>query len=418
MNTPTPLTDDWPFLLTLLPTDLEASAREYGALRRQREVRCAADLLRLALVYGFCGLSLHATAVWARVVQVADLSDPALLKRLCGCADWLGHLLGEKLRQRAADLPLRQPRRIRLVDATAISRPGSCSTDFRVHLGFDLRRLQVGSVELTPTAGGETFQRLVIEAGELLIADSAYSRRPGMAAVVAAGGELLVRHHWYDVPLERPDGTPFPLWEALRGLAPAEVGEWGVQTAPRADGLPALPGRLIAVQKSPQAIEEARRKLRQQTQKHGRTPSVESLTACEYVLLFTTVPAAALAAVAALELYRFRWQVELAFKRLKSLLQLDEMTAQKEALCRTFLLAKLLGAVLIDELSHRAVDFSPWGYGSPAAAVPLASVGHDGRHAAARDRGRADLGPMAGAHRGTRAPFPGYAPQTTLPPSG
>ena len=374
MNPPTAIEEDWPFLLTLLPPDLETTAREMGAFERKRQVRCAADLLRLALVYGFGGLSLHATAVWARLTHVANLSDPALLKRLCRAADWLGRLLLDKLAQRAAWSPPREGLRIRLMDATAVSRQGSTRTDFRVHLGFDLLSLTLDSVEVTTDAGGETFKRFAVQPGELLIGDGAYARRPGMAAVVEAGGEVLVRHHWYDVPLEHPDGTAFDLWRALRGLGPTQVGEWEVQTAPRKEGTPAIRGRLIAIRKSPQAIEEARRKLRRQAQKHGRTPSAETLEAADYVMLFITLPAARLAAALVLELYRFRWQVELAFKRMKSLIHLDEMAAQKEELCRTFLLAKLLGAVLIDELSHRAVDFSPWGYGSPPTAVGVAGV--------------------------------------------
>src|SRR5438128_4049240 len=102
MNTPMEIEEDWPFLLSLLPADLEESARELGAFTRKREVRCAADLLRLALLYGFGGLSLHATAIWARVSDVAKLSDPALLKRLCHAADWLGRLLFDKLAPQAA----------------------------------------------------------------------------------------------------------------------------------------------------------------------------------------------------------------------------------------------------------------------------------------------------------------------------
>jgi hypothetical protein len=69
--------------------DLEASAREYGALRRVRAVRSGAQLMRLVLVYVLSGLSLSGTAAWAEASGEVSLSDVALLKRLRGCGPWL-----------------------------------------------------------------------------------------------------------------------------------------------------------------------------------------------------------------------------------------------------------------------------------------------------------------------------------------
>ena len=102
METTHAIEGDWPFLLTLLPEDLDASAKEMGALLRKRAVTSAEALLRLAFAYGYCGFSLRQTATWARAERVADLSDVALLNRLRHAARWLGHLLAKKLAQRAA----------------------------------------------------------------------------------------------------------------------------------------------------------------------------------------------------------------------------------------------------------------------------------------------------------------------------
>src|SRR5260370_22382016 len=88
MDTQPSIEEEWPFLLTLLPDDLETSARELGALTRKREVRSAADLLRLALVYGFCGWSLRSTALWAGEAGVAQLGASALFQRLGHAGPW------------------------------------------------------------------------------------------------------------------------------------------------------------------------------------------------------------------------------------------------------------------------------------------------------------------------------------------
>jgi hypothetical protein len=163
-----------------------------------------------------------------------------------------------------------------------------------------------------------------------------------------------------------------------------------VQTAPASDGTAAVPGRLVAVRKSTPAAEAARRRVQAAARKKGRTPDARSLEAADYLFVFTTVAPAVLPAPAVLEVYRFRWQVELAFKRLKSLLALDEMAAQDDALCRLFLCIKLLGALLVEALSHQWVDFSPWGYGWPATAVGLAGVPSGGGDGATGGRSGAD----------------------------
>jgi hypothetical protein len=67
--------------------DLEATARERGALRRRREVRSAEALLRLAFAYVLGRLSLRVVAAWAEEQGLAALSDVALLKRLKASAD-------------------------------------------------------------------------------------------------------------------------------------------------------------------------------------------------------------------------------------------------------------------------------------------------------------------------------------------
>jgi hypothetical protein len=59
---------------------------------------------------------------------------------------------------------------------------------------------------------------------------------------------------------------------------------------------------------------------------------------------------------------------------MKSILHLDEMAAQSHELCRTFLLAKLLAALIIDELIGKFGAFSPCGDGSAPSGLGMAAV--------------------------------------------
>jgi IS4 transposase len=63
-------------------------------------------------------------------------------------------------------------------------------------------------------------------------------------------------------------------------------------------------------------------------------------------MVLTTVPAEELSARDGLELYRFRWQIELAFKRIKSLLNLGEVPTKDPPLTRSYLYAKFLAAFI------------------------------------------------------------------------
>ena len=74
-----------------------------------------------------------------------------------------------------------------------------------------------------------------------------------------------------------------------------------------------------------------------------------------------------------LEWYRLRWQIELAFKRLKSLAQLGHLPKYDDESSRAWLYGKLFVALLTDKLARIGRDFSPWGYLlQPVRAEPVA----------------------------------------------
>ena len=55
-------------------------------------------------------------------------------------------------------------------------------------------------------------------------------------------------------------------------------------------------------------------------------------------------------------LYRTRWQIELAFKRLKSLWHIDKLPTAEPRLARVWLLAHLNAAVLTDQMADQMAD--------------------------------------------------------------
>jgi Transposase DDE domain len=352
--------DQWKFLLDMLPqdVDLETSARETGAFLCPRIIRTAETLLRIVFAYCCCQMSLRDTGDWAERQGLGKLSQVAVLKCLQRSTAWLSYLLGAKLAERAGCSHLSGVR-FRLVDATTASGPGSKGTDWRLHVGFDLGSQSIDAVEVTGPEGGEGLSRLQLQEGEVVIGDRGYANRRGLWSVVQAGARFLVRLNWQNLPLQTLLGMPFDLFEALRQVGETAT-EFSVQTSPDKDkGIPAIPARLVALRKIPEAAEKSRSKVIREAKKKGRKVNPLTLEASAYIFVLTSIPAPLLTAAQILDLYRFRWQIEMAFKRFKAILPLGEVPTKGPAAARTYLLTNLLAVLLIEDLTRKFLAFPP-----------------------------------------------------------
>ena len=123
-----------------------------------------------------------------------------------------------------------------------------------------------------------------------------------------------------------------------------------------------MKGRICAIRKSRSAAARARQLTQQKNSKKGHLVQDSTLEAAAYIFVFTTLATQQCAAEAVLELYRCRWQVELAFKRLKSILATGHLKKTDPIGAKAWLQGKLLAAVVIEALIAAGERFSPWGY--------------------------------------------------------
>jgi hypothetical protein len=366
------LEEEWEFLTGLLPKDWRDLARTTGALRRARGVSSADCLLQLILMHTATGLSLRQTVVRAREQDIADISDVALLKRLRASEAWLRSLTTQMtdVGKAAVIQRLAPPRRLRVVDATTVEEQGGAGTKWRVHYTLCLPELSCDFFELTDEHGGETYRRIPVRRGDLLLADRGYSNAAGVSAVRSAGGDVLVRWNSFSFPLATANGKPFEALKELSRLSKRGAREWAVSFV---QGGKKHTGRLCAIRKNAVATARAQEKMCRQARKKQRTVNDEALKLAEFVLVFTTVSQKEITTADVLELYRVRWQIELRFKHLKSLLGLGCLPKYDAASCRAWIQAKLLCGLLIERLMREAKFFFPWGYSLPAT-EPLARV--------------------------------------------
>jgi hypothetical protein len=368
------LGEEWGVLTRFLPDGWRELARSTGALQRARQVGSADVLLRLAFLYAASGLSLQQAAARSSTSGLARISAVGLMKRMRNAEPWLQALVAGVFRQSTCRAPLdgvAAGRRLRIVDATHVKVAGSSGTSWRLHYVLALPSLTCDFAEVTDAQGGETYKRVPVQPGDVILGDRGYCHRKGVAHVIDNGGHALVRLNANSFPLLNADGSQFELLSALRSLKGLGANGWKVWF--EANGR-TYTARLCAVRKGAIAARRSRDRLQKLARKKGKTVSPATLELAEYVFVLATSGLDDLTPEQVLELYRARWQVELSFKRLKSLFDMGSAPNRDPNAVRSWIYAKLLAVLLIERLGEASRLFSPWGFplelGKPLAGVP------------------------------------------------
>lgn len=351
--------DNWQVLRSFLPADWQDKAKELGALRRCRKFANPETLLRVLMIHLAEGCSLRETAVRASHGGLVGISDVALLKRLRSSGEWLRWMAAELMQQWLEKRPSvlsGTPLRIRIIDGTCVQEPGSTGSSWKVHYSICLPSLLCDEFHVTTPRKGETFKRFKVEKNDIMLADRGYGHRAGIGHVVANGGHVLVRINLTNVPLIGQDGESFPLLENLRTLQGTQPGDWQVFTRNEAR---LITGRVCALRKSKQSTERAQRKIKREYRRVNIKP--ETLEAAGYIIVFTTLDES-FDSQWVLEMYRGRWQVEIAFKRLKSIMGLGHLKKTDIDAAKAWIHGKLFVSFLIEALIAGGESFFPWGY--------------------------------------------------------
>jgi hypothetical protein len=116
------------------------------------------------------------------------------------------------------------------------------------------------------------------------------------------------------------------------------------------------------IKKSPERAERSKKEVIQKAIKKQKSIDEETLELHEYVFVATSLARDVMAPEEVMSLYRMRWQVELAFKRLKSILGLGHLPKTDPDSAKAWLHGKMVVALLTAAIVERGRLFSPWGY--------------------------------------------------------
>jgi IS4 transposase len=357
-------TSDWIGTVDRLggATALEAEARATGAFSRPRRVKCGVDLLRLVFAYclGLTGLRL--TAAWAEGIGLASLSNVALLGRLRNAVPWLESIVARLLVQPEAEAraksraiamgevgALGRGRLIRLVDATTVRKAGISAREngrlWRIQAVFDLPSERFSAFELTDEKDAERIDRVAVIAGEIRIADRVHCRADELASVIAKGADVVVRASWRSARWLEQDGKACDI---IRELTSSVTGSIDRPIWLARGTLAPLQLRLVAIKmpKDQAAKAVAAARATAKSKQHAIQPG--TLIAAAWVILVTTLAPADYPADKVLELYRLRWRIEIAFKRMKSLAGLAGPPGECPEVAKAWVLCHLIAALLTE----------------------------------------------------------------------
>lgn len=368
---------DWNELKLFLPENWEELASTTNALKQLRKDSSPERYLRLLMLHLACNLSLREASARAKLSGLMNVSDVTLMKRLQKAEGWL-YAMCVALFQEQGISPMRDNSglNVRLLDASIVREPGKNGSQWRIHYSLQLSTLMCDSFKLTLTKGagtGESFSIHDISKNDHFIADRGYSTASGIHYVAEHEAYCTVRVNTASLPLQDMEGNKFPLLTKVKTLKRVGTAKsWDTEVPFERK---TVSGRICVIKKNKEAIKKSQEKVRKDAARKGHKVRPETLEYAKYIIVFTTVPHEILSHAEILELYRVRWQIELTFKRFKSITELGSLPKYRDDSSRAWIYGKLFVALLAEKMIRYAESFSPWGYRlyeSATAQKPLA----------------------------------------------
>jgi hypothetical protein len=344
-------------ILRFLPADYAALAEEHDVLRLQHgnaKITSARELLWLFFVHVGLDMPLRQTAAVVKEANGPNVAPMRIHKKLIRSVSYL-QALTRAMAGFDADLSPERwlGYRVLAIDATTLCGPGATGADARIHSVMELATLGIAKLEVTDDRGGETLTRFEWAANDLVVGDRGYSHANGIEKVVRAGGAVLVRLNWHSIPLRWSNDESADILAWLRTLDGHGCHERAANFQTR-DRKGKVTGRVVARRLKDDEAAQAEEWVRREHKAKDVSP--EMLESARYVVLFTT---SRLSAHDCVELYRLRWQIELQFKRWKSLCGFDRLPNYRDDTIAGWIYLKLILGMILERMTSPSAEAFP-----------------------------------------------------------
>lgn len=236
---------------------------------------------------------------------------------------------------------------------------GASDANCKLQAGYEYKSGRLGFFTLTEGIKPDQAysSRLVdfVEKGDLTLTDLGYFKLSVFKELTAKGAYFLSKLLIGTTLLNADTSEKIDLSATLRSF----VGNTLEISVIMGNDKHPVPCRLIGFRVTKQVADARRRKLRKEAKKKGRTPGKHHLARCDWTLFVTNAPSEILPVTMVFSLYRLRWQIELVFKQLKSVLRIHLSNTAKEYRLKCEILGKLIMAVIIHGI-HSSLNATLW----------------------------------------------------------
>ena len=348
----------WERIAEHLPGNFRALANEMGLLRERpmhmkTKIRDIGVVLRLVFHQAGTSSSLRSTVALAAATAVVSMSAVSLHQWMKKLGPYLTTLLAQMVPTTSFAPAMWGGFHVIGGDATTVQRPGSKGTTARVHYALRLADLTPRHIEVTDEHGGETARRFRAQEGELWLLDRGYANPPGVSAIRKPGAHIIVRHNRGTLPVYDKNENPLDVAALLRSTTDRTIAHQRHAVVHFGDER--IPGRICWLRIPEGKVEKARQRAKREAE--GLCDE-ETLYTAEFVVVFTTV-LHELSAAQLLELYRARWQIELEFKRSKSIRELDRLPNFLPETIHSWICAKLILQLVATRIASPSEAFPP-----------------------------------------------------------
>ena len=342
-------------LLIEMPKSYEELCYQEKAIVRKRGIQSPADLIMLALFHLLNGCSLIEISTIASLTKLGNISDVAFMKRFENCSNWFMQIISELVC--SGEVIYAKPEwletyRVVAVDASDVKEKGRSGRIYRLHYALNLFNMESLQYKITTQKTGESLCNFTVSAGDIMIADRAYSSYAGVEHCLNCGGDFILRLKKTCFKMRDAHSQEVKLLEELRVLE--EGGVMDNHVIIRNSTGKDFTLRVCAVRKTPEGIEQTQKKLRRKESKRKMIISEDTKEFNDYIVLITSLPDG-ISAQQIMDLYRLRWQVEIYFKRLKSIMDFGELPKRRHESVMAWLNGKMMVALLIENIVNKAV---------------------------------------------------------------
>lgn len=348
-------------LLRMMPNGYEEACFDTKAIIRKRDIKDPNDLMMLILFHLLTGCSLIEVSEISKLAKLGGISDVAFMKRFNNCNEWFKWILGAIQNTNKGVIKYEVPEKLRqyrilAVDASDVAEKGTSGRIFRLHFALDICHMHAALYKITKNDVGEHLRNFEFTKGDLVLADRAYSSITGIEYCKKRNCRFIARMKANSFKPYDSEGKPIDLFSKMAGKELGELNAYAkVERGENAGEY--IPIRICFKRKSEEAIESTRQKIHRKESRRQLSITPATKLFNEYIVLVTDLDEN-ISTSDIIELYRYRWQAELYFKRLKSLLDYGELPKKSEKSIMSWLNGKLMIALLLESMMGKA-DFFP-----------------------------------------------------------